>query len=256
MIDKGAYKPEKAYDTDAGFDIRTPEEFDLWPGESATIKTGVHVQIPRGYTGFLKSKSGLNVHYGITGDGVIDCGYTGEIAAKLYRHKFNQSGPCRFHAGDKISQLVLARLIRPCIGLTTRQTSAAKKYYDKQLEEQRKEHPQSKDSVLQQRALDKTLKYSERAHRQRAMTIAQKELAKAYNYGADESIRTAQNNFLVGKCIKRWNTSGDENVCGQCNDLDGKEVGMEETFYDGNKIVEDGMYPPLHPLCACAIQYI
>lgn len=150
----------------------------------------------------------------------------------------------------------LARLIRPCIGLTTGQTSAAKKLYDRTLEEQRKAHPRTKDSVLQQRALEKTSKYAERAHRQRALTIAQTELAKAYNFGADESIRQAQENYLIGKCIKRWNTAGDDNVCDQCHDLDGTEVGMEETFYDGHKIEEDGLFPPLHPRCACAIQYI
>ena len=32
----------------------------------------------------LKSKSGLNVKYGITSEGVIDCGYNGSIAVKLY----------------------------------------------------------------------------------------------------------------------------------------------------------------------------
>ena len=102
------------------------------------------------------------------------------------------------------------------------------------------------------------MKYAERLHRQRAMTIAQTEMAYAYNYGADEGIRQAQADFLIGKCVKKWCTSGDANVCEDCAKLDGTEVGMEETFFSGNKVEydESGLFPPLHPRCACAIEYI
>lgn len=56
----------------------------------------------------LKSKSGLNVRYGITSEGVIDVGYTGEIVVKLY----NNSGvDYTVNAGDKISQLVILPLV-------------------------------------------------------------------------------------------------------------------------------------------------
>ncbi len=150
----------------------------------------------------------------------------------------------------------LAQLIRPCIGLTKPQTAAVRRFYDNYLEEQRKAHPRTKESVLMQRAKDKSLKYAERLHRQRAKTIATTELAFAYNFGADQSIRIAQDNYLIGKCIKRWNTAGDDNVCSICNSLDGVEVGMEETFSDGRTVSHETMLPPQHPLCACAIQYI
>ena len=60
--------------------------------------------------GFLKSKSGLNVKYGITSEGVIDVGYTGSIAVKLYNH----SGmDYTVHRGDKISQLVVVNIDTP-----------------------------------------------------------------------------------------------------------------------------------------------
>lgn len=166
----------------------------------------------------------------------------------------------RYILGDGLRQRYdvdqLARLIRPCIGLTKSQVSSARKLYDNTLAELRSAHPKARDSVLQKKAVTKTMQYAERAHRQRALTIAQTEIAKAYNFGADETIRQAQENQLIGKVIKRWNTAGDLNVCSHCADLNGTEVGMEEYFYDGSKIVEDGLYPPLHPRCACAIQYI
>ena len=72
-LDKGAYLPERAYKRDAGFDLRIPktgaQKYILPGNKSLTIDTGVHVQIPEGYVGFLKSKSGLNVKQSITSEG-------------------------------------------------------------------------------------------------------------------------------------------------------------------------------------------
>jgi dUTP pyrophosphatase len=106
MLDDGAFMPEKAHDADAGFDLRTPVDFWMGQGSEILIDTGVHVEIPKGYVGFLKSKSGLNVNYGITSDGVIDSGYTGSIKAKLYRSAAPRKEKA-FEAGDKITQLVI-----------------------------------------------------------------------------------------------------------------------------------------------------
>lgn len=107
ILDEGAYMPEKAHEQDAGFDLRTPEAFSLPAEGSAVIDTGVHMLIPEGYVGFLKSKSGLNVKHGITGEGVIDAGYTGPIVVKLYRRADAGSPDYEFRAGDKIIQIVI-----------------------------------------------------------------------------------------------------------------------------------------------------
>ena len=108
-LDEGAYMPNKAHVTDAGFDLRTPVSFELLPGEEKVIDLGVHMLIPRGYVGFLKSKSGLNVKYGITSEGVIDAKYTGSIRAKL-RRDASQQNALLFEAGDKITQIVILPL--------------------------------------------------------------------------------------------------------------------------------------------------
>ena len=90
VLDKNAFVPERAHEYDAGLDIKTPVPIVVggyspcYGNGTAIIKTGVHVEIPVGYVGMLKSKSGLNVKNSITGEGVIDCGYTGEIVVKLY----------------------------------------------------------------------------------------------------------------------------------------------------------------------------
>lgn len=107
-LDEGAFLPERAHATDAGADIRTPKGFVLSAHSSATIHTGVHIQLPDGMVGILKSKSGLNVNHDVIGEGVIDQGYDGEIVVKLYNlgHK-----PHCFQAGDKIIQLLVVPVL-------------------------------------------------------------------------------------------------------------------------------------------------
>ena len=106
-LDKGALIPTRAHGTDAGADLRSPIETVVPARGSCIIDTGVHIQLPHGYVGMLKSKSGLNVEHGITSEGVIDEGYTGAIKVKLYNHSYS---PYKIGRYDKITQLV----ILPC----------------------------------------------------------------------------------------------------------------------------------------------
>lgn len=106
-LDKGAFIPLRAHETDAGADLRSPIDTVVPAGGSRVIDTGVHIQLPHGCVGMLKSKSGLYVKHGITSDGVIDEGYTGTIKVKLYNHS---DETYVFSRGDKITQLV----IMPC----------------------------------------------------------------------------------------------------------------------------------------------
>ena len=109
-LEKWAYMPERAYPTDAGADLRTPHDVIIMPRGSAVVDTGVHIELPPNTVGMLKSKSGLNVKHGITSEGVIDVGYTGSIAVKLYNNSDKAYG---FKAGDKISQLVIMPILTP-----------------------------------------------------------------------------------------------------------------------------------------------
>ena len=109
-LDKGAIMPTRAHSTDAGLDIYARDEQIVPAKESAIFDTGVHIELPQGTVGFLKSKSGLNVKHGIVSEGVIDVGYTGSIKVKFYNH----SGyDYRVKAGDKISQLVILPILTP-----------------------------------------------------------------------------------------------------------------------------------------------
>ena len=124
MLDPGAIMPTRAHEFDAGLDLYSPKTISI-PGSkyssapynhgygkvyvgSRTVDTGVHVQIPEGFVGFIKSKSGLMANYGLLTDGTIDSGYTGSIRVTV----FNTT--CKdyvIQAGEKIAQLV----IQPCV---------------------------------------------------------------------------------------------------------------------------------------------
>ena len=109
-LDPGAYMPTRAHDTDAGLDLYAVYRRTVPARGSMCFDTGVHIEIPAGYVGMVKSKSGLNVKHGITSQGVIDAGYTGSIMVKLYNH----SGcAVEIERGQKISQLVLLPIITP-----------------------------------------------------------------------------------------------------------------------------------------------
>lgn len=110
MLDKGVKMPTRAHKTDAGLDLYAPEGVFVPANGSAVIDTGVHIQLPPNTVGFLKSKSGLNVNHGLTGEGVIDVGYTGSIKVKLYNHK---GSAYMINKGDKISQLVILPILTP-----------------------------------------------------------------------------------------------------------------------------------------------
>ena len=106
-LDRGAFIAVRAHGTDAGADLRSPIDTVVPARGSRVIDTGVHIQLPHGYVGMLKSKSGLNVRHCITSEGVIDEGYTGAIKVKLYNHG---DEPYKIERYDKITQLVIV----PC----------------------------------------------------------------------------------------------------------------------------------------------
>lgn len=102
-LDPGAYRPNRAYERDGGLDLKTPKNFEIAPYNMAIVDTGVHVALPEGTSGFIKSKSGL-MRRGITVDGLIDEGYRGSIHVVMFNHTGERK---YFVAGEKIAQLVI-----------------------------------------------------------------------------------------------------------------------------------------------------
>lgn len=102
-------KPYRKYDSDAGFDLRANIEKPLWipPGGRAKIGTGICIDIPPGYYGDIRGRSGLNVAGVICPSGTVDAGYTGEIVVVL----MNLSRKAYVvQPRERIAQLVIAPL--------------------------------------------------------------------------------------------------------------------------------------------------
>lgn len=104
-----AVLPLQAYDGDAGLDLAACEEVCLEPGERAVVGTGIAVEIPEGYAGFVQPRSGLAARHGIgvvNSPGLIDSGYRGEVRVVLLNT--DRSEPFTVERGMRIAQLVVA----------------------------------------------------------------------------------------------------------------------------------------------------
>jgi len=104
-----AVLPAQTYDGDAGLDLAACESVMLGPGQRAVVGTGIAVEIPDGYAGFVQPRSGLASRHGIgvvNSPGLIDSGYRGEIRVVLLNtdlhHHFT------VEPGMRIAQLVVA----------------------------------------------------------------------------------------------------------------------------------------------------
>lgn len=109
-LSRNAIMPTRAHPWDAGLDLYAMYDGFIRCNSHHTFDTGVHVEIPEGYVGYIKSKSGLMVNHGITTDGTIDSHYTGPIKVCLFNH-----GGSKYEvkAGDKIAQLVIHKCELP-----------------------------------------------------------------------------------------------------------------------------------------------
>ena len=107
--------PTRAYPTDAGLDLYTPEDVLLPANSEVIIDTLCAMEIPEGYVGLITSKSGLMAK-GITSRGTVDASYRGHIRAVMFNHSDKDY---QFHRGDKVTQIVLLPIITPELEIVT-----------------------------------------------------------------------------------------------------------------------------------------
>lgn len=98
----------------SGLDIRAAVEYEthLNPQEIVIIPTGFALEIPEGYEGQIRPRSGLAVTHGVTlinSPGTIDSDYRGEIKVPLINHG---KVPFAIKRGERIAQLVFAEVCR------------------------------------------------------------------------------------------------------------------------------------------------
>nr|WP_298877602.1 dUTP diphosphatase [uncultured Mogibacterium sp.] len=102
--------PAYATNGASGLDLRafTDEPITLAPMERRLIPTGLFVQIPDGYEGQVRARSGLAIKNGIglvNSIGTIDSDYRGELKIPLINFG---SDDFTINNGDRVAQLVIA----------------------------------------------------------------------------------------------------------------------------------------------------
>jgi dUTP pyrophosphatase len=113
-LDDRAQLPTRAYPGDAGLDLYALEDGELGPGERASIRTGIAVEVPDGQAGLVLPRSGLAARQGISivnAPGLIDSGYRGEIRVLLLNT--DREARFAFASGERIAQLILVRIETP-----------------------------------------------------------------------------------------------------------------------------------------------
>jgi len=100
-------KPERAYDGDAGVDIKAAENFTIMPKHFRVIPTGVRAELSPGHYAQVLGRSGLAKFGIMIMGGVIDRIYRGEIMVQMANFGDNV---LRFRKGDRIAQLVCIKI--------------------------------------------------------------------------------------------------------------------------------------------------
>ena len=106
--------PAAASPGSSGVDLRAAvgEELLIRPGERALVPTGLVLEIPPGFEGQVRPRSGLALEHGLTlanPPGTIDSDYRGEVKVILIHLG---DAPITLARGDRIAQLVVARVER------------------------------------------------------------------------------------------------------------------------------------------------
>ena len=102
--------PVRSHPADAGADLFSVGFHRVPAHGFAIVDTGTHMEIPVGYAGLIRSRSGMNMKHGIFAQGTIDAGYTGSIRVCL----MNLSDePYEVYHHDRIAQLLIVPVALP-----------------------------------------------------------------------------------------------------------------------------------------------
>lgn len=103
-----AYQSAGAAGLDLSAAIPESEPIELAPGERMAVPTGFAIELPHGFEGQVRPRSGLALRHGLTclnAPGTIDADYRGEILVILVNHG---QEPVRLQRGMRVAQLVVA----------------------------------------------------------------------------------------------------------------------------------------------------
>lgn len=104
-LTESAQIPTYANPGDAAADLYSDESFILFGDTQRVVNLGIAMEIPEGYFGLIRPRSGLSTKFGVgmNSSGVIDEGYRGPVKVCLINHS-NEAYTVQ--QGDRIAQIV------------------------------------------------------------------------------------------------------------------------------------------------------
>ncbi|MEK7316467.1 MAG: dUTP diphosphatase [Candidatus Eisenbacteria bacterium] len=119
-----AYQTEHA----AGMDLHAAvtEDVPIAPGEVIAVPTGLRLEIPAGYEGQVRARSGLAAKHAIgvpNAPGTIDADYRGEVKVLLVNWG---RAPFVVKRGERIAQLVIAPVAHASLDVVTELSATAR----------------------------------------------------------------------------------------------------------------------------------
>jgi dUTP pyrophosphatase len=113
-LDERAVLPTYGSEYAAGADLYAvcDSEVVIAPDETKLIHTGLSMEIPEGYAGFIYARSGLASKRGLAPAnkvGVVDADYRGEVMVALHNHSGVEQ---KIAHGERIAQLVVAPFLK------------------------------------------------------------------------------------------------------------------------------------------------
>ena len=113
QLSESATLPTRAHSTDAGLDLYASEDTLVTYTHASIISTGIAVNIPPGYEGQIRPRSGKSSKTNLRVIlGTVDSEYNGEIG--VITDTLNKSNYL-VKKGEKIAQLVISPIVTPSL---------------------------------------------------------------------------------------------------------------------------------------------
>lgn len=109
-FDPNAIVPTLGTPGSAGYDLYSLEDAILFKDKPTPIRTGIGLEIPKGYVGLICPRSGLSAKNAVTvhnGPGIIDSDYRSEIKVILISDNTQHNHIVK--KGDRIGQIVFVK---------------------------------------------------------------------------------------------------------------------------------------------------
>lgn len=108
-----AKAPERAYGTSAAYDVFACEDVIIPPHSARFVNIGLRFMIPDGYFVRFWPRSGMGLKHDVfVFPGLLDAGYAGDCAVKLYNCGDEEY---EIHSGKAIAQIEIGKMVEDAV---------------------------------------------------------------------------------------------------------------------------------------------